>query len=163
MKIVNQRKQNLIGLLLLLNLCFIWGNSLLPPHTSNAISDRVTEIIQSVFAVQKEDNEASDTWWTGRHVRKLAHATEFAVLGVLMSAYAAVRGKKLRGNWTSIALSGVLTALTDETIQLFNGRTSAVKDVWIDSGGFAFGMLLAAFLLVRIEKRRASQENPVEN
>lgn len=61
MKITNQQRQNLIGIMVLLNLCFIWGNSLLPPHTSNAISDRVTEIIQSVFAVQKEDGEMADT------------------------------------------------------------------------------------------------------
>ena len=153
MKMTNQQRQNLIGIMVLLNLCFIWGNSLLPPHTSNAISDRVTEIIQSVFAVQKEDGEMADTWWTGRHVRKLAHATEFAALGVLTSAYAAARGKKLRDCWSIIALSGVLTALIDEAIQLFNGRTSAVKDVWIDSGGFAFGMLLIAFLLARNGKR----------
>lgn len=62
-------------------------------------------------------------------------------------------GKKLRDCWSIIALSGVLTALIDETIQLLNGRTSAVKDVWIDSGGFALGMLLIAFLLARNGKR----------
>ena len=115
----------------------------------------MTEIIQSVFAVQKEDDETAGTWWTGRHIRKLAHATEFAALGVLTSAYAEVRGKKLHRSWPSIMLSGVLTALLDETIQIFNGRTSAVRDVWIDSGGFALGMLLIVFLLAWDGKRLA--------
>lgn len=151
---MNQRKGNIILILLLLNLCFIWGNSLLPPHASNAISDKVTEIIQSVFAVQHEEQEKTDTWWTSAHVRKLAHATEFAALGALSTAYASARGKRLRDCWPFILLCGVLTALTDETIQLFTGRTSAVKDVWIDSGGFAAGMIVIAFLLIRAGRKR---------
>lgn len=152
---MNRRKRNIILTLLLLNLCFIWGNSLLPPHASNAISDKVTEIIQSVFAVQHEEQEKTDTWWTSAHVRKLAHATEFAALGALSTAYASARGKRLlRDCWPLILLCGVLTALTDETIQLFTGRTSAVKDVWIDSGGFAAGMVVIVFLLICAGRKR---------
>ena len=152
---MNRRKRNIILILLLLNLWFIWGNSLLPPHASNAISDKVTEIIQSVFAVQHEEQEKTDTWWTSAHMRKLAHATEFAALGALSTAYASARGKRLlRDCWPFILLCGVLTALTDETIQLFTGRTSAVKDVWIDSGGFAAGMVVIVFLLIRAGSKR---------
>lgn len=127
---------------------------MLPPHASNAISDKVTEIIQSVFAVQQEKQEKPDTWWTSAHVRKLAHATEFATLGALSTAYVSAHGKRLRDCWPFLLLCGVLTALTDETIQLFTGRTSAVKDVWIDSGGFAAGMVVIVFLLIRARRKR---------
>ena len=39
-------------------------------------------------------------------------------------------------------LLGLSTALADETIQRFTGRTSSVIDVWVDMGGFLFGLLL---------------------
>ena len=47
-----------------------------------------------------------------------------------------------------------LTALTDETIQLFSpGRSSQVTDVWIDFAGVVTGTLLAAFLVQAIVRR----------
>lgn len=134
---MERRKQKLIGLLLLVNLCFIWGNSLLSPPASNAVSDKVTEVIQTVLAgTEESDPILSESWWTSAHVRKLAHAAGFSVLGVLTSAYAAVCGKRLRSSWTAIALFGVLAAL-------------------IDSGGFALGMLLTVLALFRARKARA--------
>ena len=46
-----------------------------------------------------------------------------------------------------------LTALTDETIQLFSlGRSSQVTDVWIDFAGVVTGTLLA-FLVQAIVRR----------
>ncbi len=44
-------------------------------------------------------------------------------------------------------LGGVLTALTDETIQIFSpGRSSQVTDVWLDSAGVLAGILTAIVL-----------------
>ena len=49
-------------------------------------------------------------------------------------------------------LGGVLTALTDETIQLFSeGRSSQVTDVWLDSAGVLAGILVAIVLLLACE------------
>ena len=46
-------------------------------------------------------------------------------------------------------LGGVLTALTDETIQMFvPGRSSSVRDVWIDTAGVLAGLLVALLLLL---------------
>ncbi len=40
-------------------------------------------------------------------------------------------------------LGGVLTALTDETIQIFSaGRSSQVTDVWLDFAGVLAGILV---------------------
>lgn len=42
----------------------------------------------------------------------------------------------------------MLTALTDETIQLFSqGRSSQVTDVWLDSAGVLAGILAALLLM----------------
>ena len=50
-------------------------------------------------------------------------------------------------------LAGLMTALTDETIQLFSlGRSSQVTDVWIDFAGVVTGTLLA-FLVQAIVRR----------
>ena len=55
--------------------------------------------------------------------------------------------------WTALALSSVLAALTDETIQLFvPERCGQIKDVWIDLGGFTVGVLVC--LLIRFLDRR---------
>ena len=46
-------------------------------------------------------------------------------------------------------LSGMATALLDETIQLYvPGRTSSVRDVWIDFGGVIAGLFVALLLLL---------------
>ena len=45
-------------------------------------------------------------------------------------------------------LGGLLTALTDETIQIFSpGRSSQVTDVWLDSAGVLAGILTALVLM----------------
>ena len=41
-------------------------------------------------------------------------------------------------------LGGVLTAMADETIQIYSpGRSSQVTDVWLDSAGVLVGILIA--------------------
>ena len=45
-------------------------------------------------------------------------------------------------------LGGLLTALTDETIQLFvPGRSGQVTDIWIDFSGVMTGLLVGFILL----------------
>jgi len=75
------------------------------------------------------------------------HVTEFAVLGAFTFLLAERKEKKTTQQFSSIALFGLLIALTDETIQLFNDRTSAIKDVWIDFAGFAIGCCLMSLAL----------------
>ena len=45
-------------------------------------------------------------------------------------------------------LGGLLTALTDETIQMFSdGRSSQLTDVWLDFSGVMAGILVGLFCL----------------
>lgn len=76
-------------------------------------------------------------------LRKLAHGTEYLILGVELCLL--LRPEK---PWSTLALSGVLTALLDETIQLFvPERCGQIKDVWIDLGGFTTGVLLCILVI----------------
>lgn len=80
-------------------------------------------------------------------VRKMAHFSEFAALGffaaIVMQDIRIVRIPYV----LNVFLFGILCAMTDETIQLFNDRTARVTDVWIDFCGSVCGCLV--FLLIR--------------
>ena len=76
-------------------------------------------------------------------VRKAAHATEYAILGMLVSgtAYAyGICGKKaMRYAW----IWATFYAATDEFHQLFvPGRSGQIRDVILDSAGAAVGILI---------------------
>ena len=82
------------------------------------------------------------------------HVTEFAVLGAFTFLLAARKEKKTTQQFSSIALFGLLVALTDETIKLFNDRTSAIKDVWIDFAGFTIGCGLMSLALYHAQRKQ---------
>ena len=87
-------------------------------------------------------------------VRKTAHASEYALLGMLL--FGAMTGtRKIRMGYAWLAAS--CYAVTDEFHQLFvPGRSCQFTDVCIDSGGAALGILVAAgisLLIFRIRVR----------
>ncbi|MBE6635716.1 MAG: VanZ family protein [Ruminococcaceae bacterium] len=85
-------------------------------------------------------------------LRKIAHFVEHGILGMLMLLLAismeseASKIKRLiplhpRRVFLVINM-GVLIALFDETVQIFSGRGSSVKDIWLDiSGSVSFIVL----------------------
>ena len=129
----NERRLRLCAALIVWNIAFIWGNSLLPGEVSGAFSDWVKEILAKLFA--SDDLSTSG----GGLLRKLAHFSEFAALGMLFSWLFGMLQKKKR--WA--ALCGFLTACVDETIQRFvPDRGPSIIDVGIDTCGVLTGMLL---------------------
>lgn len=81
-------------------------------------------------------------------IRKLAHATEYAVFAMLICGVwlDARRKRKL----SALFAWGIATvyAMTDEIHQLFvPGRSGQVKDVLLDSCGAAVGVLLLMLLI----------------
>lgn len=143
------KSHRMLGILLIFTLCFIWGNSLLPASVSGAFSGRVNDLINMIWHTVDHRMVSGDDGV----LRKIAHATEFAALGMeilVLFRY------DLKRKWTSIFLCGVSTALIDETIQMFiAGRSSEVRDVWIDFAGFLLGVLLIHITLGRKRKRSA--------
>ena len=87
-------------------------------------------------------------------VRKLAHVTEFAALGVVI-ALLLLGGKAITKRRISLAfVFGLTTAFLDESIQMFSGRGDQIRDVWID----LFGVLLGvSFVLLLLWLRRSRQ------
>ena len=127
------RRRALI-VLVALTLCFIWGNSLLPGEVSGAISNWVGELLRNLFPGAITPPEGHGT------LRKLAHGTEYLILGIELTL---LLRRAYRMPVSALALSGVATALVDETIQLFTpARAGQIRDVWIDLGGFCAGCLL---------------------
>ncbi len=73
-------------------------------------------------------------------VRKMAHFTEYAILGGLLTIL--FRCVCIRKVWPPVLL-GAVYAMTDEWHQSFSpGRTSALLDVLIDSCGALIGALV---------------------
>ncbi|MBR3997128.1 MAG: VanZ family protein [Clostridia bacterium] len=76
--------------------------------------------------------------------RKLAHGVEFCILGSSVGGLMVSLKPVLRRCPVFMMLFFLLgTAVTDEFIQSFTGRTSNVKDIIIDFSGAIIGMLLA--------------------
>lgn len=90
-------------------------------------------------------------WMTNNLLRKLAHFGEFAVLGLLLTGtFYNAKGFRL----LKPIFFGLLTALCDETIQLFvPGRSGNVRDLWIDLSGVAVGTLFL-WLIYKLRKKR---------
>ena len=74
-------------------------------------------------------------------VRKTAHAAEYAILGILLTATLSSFEKRHYGLWGWLLGTGY--AATDEIHQLFvPGRSGQVTDVMLDSAGCLLGCLL---------------------
>ena len=128
-----EKRLRLCAFLLIVNLAFIWGNSLLPGEVSGAFSDWVKELLARLFV----SDEISSSG--GGLLRKLAHFSEFAVLGGLLTWLFSMLQKKIY----LPAVCGFLAACVDETIQRFvPDRGPSIVDVGIDTCGVLTGMLL---------------------
>ena len=128
-----ERRWRLCTALLIANLVFIWGNSLLPGEISGAFSDWVKDIVASLFP---GDGSGAPG---GGLLRKLAHFTEFTALGMLLTWRMGMLDKH---SVRALAL-GAGAACVDETIQVFvPGRGPGILDVGIDTLGVTVGILL---------------------
>lgn len=145
----DSKKEKLLFALVVVTLCFIWGNSLMPASISGAISDWASSVLSRLLRLPLDTAAGHGT------VRKLAHGTEYLILGAELT----VLLRRWRGRpWSEVFLCGAGAALADETIQLFvEGRAGQIKDVWIDLGGFCTGVLIC-FLIHWRQSRAKSVE-----
>ena len=101
---------------------------------------------------------------TESFIRKAAHFSEyFAIGGLLMScAYGFDRLRPQRFG-VRVLFAGMLTALIDETIQLFSeGRAGMIADVWIDMGGVVCGAALMLGFYTLLRRRRAKKKRKTD-
>jgi len=142
-----EKRLRLCTVLLILNLAFIWGNSLLPGSVSGAISDWVKQLLAMLFP---GDGPVSSG---GGLIRKIAHFTEFAALG---AGFAWLFGMLKKEKYLPF-LCGVAAACVDETIQRFvPDRGPSLFDVGIDSCGVLTGMILLYLGHTYLKKKRTN-------
>jgi len=131
-----------------ITVAFIWIHSMMPADASSQESGWVMDLIRPFLEIFVGKGNV-----TMYLVRKLAHFTEYFVLGSQLSIYYIL--SKLLGNdnvtrksWPALLplAIGLAVAAIDETIQIFSdGRGPAVKDVLLDFCG-----VLAAYIIVDI-------------
>ena len=132
----------------ILMMCVIYSFSAQTGDVSGALSYKISyqivetknEILASGKSLEQLSQEAAGIEF---YVRKAAHMTEYCLLAISISFPFYVYG--VRGIWLML-LAGIVCvgfAGLDEYHQSFvDARTSAVKDVGIDSIGVTAGILL---------------------
>ena len=125
---------------------FIFSNSLQIAEVSEGASGRVLGILQGILRHLGLPGAADRL--TMHIVRKLAHFCEYTLEGFLLMLCMQVYTRNYIWHISVPLLGGVLTALADETIQIYSpGRSSQVTDVWLDSAGVLAGILAALVLM----------------
>ena len=135
------KKQNivLIGVVCLLHL-FIWGQSLLSGAVSSSQSGFVVDVLYPVVSWVLPNLSVGTLSFI---IRKLAHFTEYFILGLLLYR---VYMSHVKGYFllTTVVMHGLLVAAIDESIQLFTpNRSGELRDVLID----LLGVILAVVVI----------------
>lgn len=145
-----KKRKALCCALIALNLALIWGNSTLPGGVSMELSDGFLALLSQGLPALAVIGSIL--------IRKLAHFSEFACLGLLLGWLLSPEGG-FRG-FAAPALLGTLAACVDETIQCFvPGRESSLIDVWIDIFGVCAGILLLRLGYRCIRRRKERKQN----
>lgn len=135
-----------------LTLVFIWSRSARGKVASDGESQWVTELLREIFRTDSISHA---------FVRKLAHFTEFALLGAELSLLLWLERKASVQWYVNIWFAGEFCALCDETVQIFSGRGPMVRDVWLDTAGATCGILLVLgvrALTANIRNRKQAAE-----
>ena len=129
--------------------------------SSGALSGRITArvvrfFVPDVDAFSEADRQAL-FYTVGTIIRKGAHFTEFALLGITLMCHLQQLRKRISVPypWLWAWMVGTAYAVTDELHQNFvGGRHPAVTDVLIDSSGVITGVLLVMGLLYWRKRRK---------
>lgn len=126
---------------------FIFSNSMAVADVSSVSSGRVLQLLQAVLS--RLGHPALAQRLTMHIVRKMAHFCEYTLEGFLLMLCMRVYTRRYVRYISVPMLGGVLTAMADETIQIYSpGRSSQVTDVWLDSAGVLAGILIALVFMV---------------
>ena len=130
-------------LMLIVTLCFIWGNSMVGKEDSASLSQGITAWLNGIGIPV-----------THYFVRKAAHFCEFGLLGCELMLLLGLGSGASPQSISNAAFAALLSAVADETIQIFSGRGSQVQDVVLDFSGALTGILFVSLALKLIRKRK---------
>ena len=136
------------GILIVLTLAFIWGNSCLSMTASGEESEGIFQKLKPLFDFLFGEGAITHSLF-----RKLAHAGEFFLLGAEICLMYIFLGAFDKNRIFEILFFGLFCAVTDESIQILSERGSSVKDVLIDFSGFTAAVL--CFVIYMIIKEAA--------
>ena len=132
-------KQRLLLGLSVLTLVFIWGNSLMPGTVSGAFSDWVGQVLARIFGGVSLPETGHGT------LRKLAHGTEYLILGVELWLFLR---HMLSRDWSLVGLCGVAAALFSSLL----GYLGFFDPEWrfipmVGASGSIYGIMAACAVL----------------
>ena len=129
-------KRWILYIVLCLIVFFIWDNSLQNGGTSDGFS---LIFAKWIAPIANKLGVYGNIWALNRIIRKLAHLTEFTILGGVL--YVVLRRYIEYGTVVKTIVVGIVIASLDEFIQLFSlGRSSQLSDVLIDTVGIIIGI-----------------------
>lgn len=129
-------KRWILYIVLCLIVFFIWDNSLQNGGTSDGFS---LIFAKWIAPLANKLGFYGNIWALNRIIRKLAHLTEFTILGGVL--YVVLRRYIEYGTVVKTIVVGIVIASLDEFIQLFSlGRSSQLSDVLIDTVGIIIGI-----------------------
>ena len=158
MRKFKSKNQFLSGLFLCLALAvtaFIFYQSLKSREQSGATSGFLMQLLKPLLDPENRIAEAV----FHHYLRKTAHFTEFAALGLCWSAYG--WQQEIRTRKSRILLPFLLTlstAVADEYIQFFSHRGSAVTDVVLDYAGAVTGIGIVLLLKLCVRHWRSTKK-----
>ena len=157
----------LLGVLILANMSMITSFSLDSKEASGELSHGVTEQVIMMFRPDFADMtpEEQNAMVEKIHlpIRKLAHFSEFCLLGMLCAGLMQILRKFQYWVWWVLpATLCLLYAASDEILQIFVKRGSSVKDVIIDFLGSLVGIALVHGVCAWVSKRRQKKGADVQ-
>lgn len=149
---IRTRKRMILCIALLIAvLSFIWGNSLTSGADSGAMSGKLMAWINAFLRLDESGAEVLH-----HLIRKMAHFTEFACLGLLLAWLFGMMGEKKGHLFCMPLFCGMAAACVDETIQVFvPDRGPSPIDIWIDTCGAATGIAILLIGHYYIRKKHA--------
>lgn len=166
-------KKKIIITIFILTLIVIWGHSCMPKTVSRTESDAVGGFLKPFLEIFVGEGNV-----TSHLVRKLAHFTEYGVLGIEVALMLVAKWLQCVRQVTeevarrkeksylekffdqtsawiraivSIAVAFAIASI-DETIQIFSNRGPAFSDVLLDTAGAACGVALV--LIIHLIRKR---------
>ena len=140
------------SVLLGLTLAFIWGHSILSMQASGEESQSLFNIVEPVGRV------FFGKLFTHDFFRKLAHFSEFFLLGLEINyLYFVLHGIK-KEKLAEIFSAGLFVAVIDEGIQILSSRGAMVKDVFLDYLGYmvAVGLFFLTLYIIKLVKKKSN-------
>lgn len=157
------RKNRIISVILviltLLWLSVIFGFSGEDSSSSDQTSGKVTETVLTVAVENFKEKPASEQDELikkyNHPIRKLAHFSEYAVLGVLvcLTVFSFIGPSRALSLYSLLCC--IFFSSADEIVQRFMpGRSCQLTDVLIDSSGALFGIILTAILIYFLKRKK---------